>query len=246
MAAVGAALAASATFVLHGITGSGKTEVYLRLVERVLAAGRRALILVPEIGLTPQLVGRFRERFDTPLAVLHSGLTDQERLRAWRDASQRHARIVLGTRSAVFAPVPDLGLIVVDEEHDASFKQHEGALRYSARDLAVVRAQHAGVPVVLGSATPSLETLHNVAAGRYTRLRLLKRAASAQPPCSSCSTCAAPRCSQGWRPLRCWPSSATWPRTARCWCSSTAAATRRRCCARPAAGSPRAASAMRA
>ncbi len=182
VAAVAAALGGYGAFVLHGITGSGKTEVYLRLVEQVLRAGRRTLVLVPEIGLTPQLVGRFRERFDTPIAVLHSGLTDTERLAAWRDAFSGHARVVIGTRSAVFAPVPDLGLIVVDEEHDASFKQHEGALRYSARDLAVVRAHHAGVPILLGSATPSLETLHNVAAGRYTRLRLLKRAASAQLP----------------------------------------------------------------
>ena len=180
--AIGAALGDYAAFVLHGITGSGKTEVYLQLVTRVLAAGRRVLVLVPEIGLTPQLVGRFRERFATPMAVLHSALTDQERLRAWRDAFSGHARIVLGTRSAVFAPVPDLGLIVVDEEHDASFKQHEGALRYSARDLAVVRARHAHVPVVLGSATPALETLQNVAAGRYRRLRLERRAAQARPP----------------------------------------------------------------
>ncbi|HEY8052388.1 MAG: primosomal protein N' [Steroidobacterales bacterium] len=169
-------------FVLHGITGSGKTEVYLRLVERVLDAGRRALVLVPEIALTPQLVGRFRERFGVPMAMLHSALTDTERLEAWRDAFAGHARIVLGTRSAVFAPVPDLGVIVVDEEHDASFKQHEGGFRYSARDLAVVRARHSGVPIVLGSATPSLESLHNVAAGRYTHLRLQRRAALAQPP----------------------------------------------------------------
>ena len=182
VAVIGAALGGFAAFVLHGITGSGKTEVYLQLVERVLAAGRSALVLVPEIGLTPQLVGRFRERFEAPLAVLHSALTDQERLGAWRAAFSGHARIVLGTRSAVFAPVPQLGLIVVDEEHDASFKQHEGALRYSARDLAVVRANRAGVPVVLGTATPALETLQNVAAGRYTRLRLERRAAQAQPP----------------------------------------------------------------
>jgi primosomal protein N' (replication factor Y) len=148
----------------------------------VLAAGRRALVLVPEIGLTPQLLGRFRERLAAPLAVLHSGLTDQERLGAWRDACSGHARIVVGTRSAVFAPVPDLGLIVIDEEHDPSFKQHEGGFRYSARDLAVVRARHAAVPVVLGSATPSLETLHNVAAQRYRLLRLERRAAQAQPP----------------------------------------------------------------
>ena len=179
---VAAAAGAYAAFLLEGVTGSGKTEVYLRLTEETLARGRTVLVLVPEIGLTPQLVGRFRERFEAPLAVLHSALTDQERLAAWRAAWRGHARIVLGTRSAVFAPLPRLGLIVVDEEHDASFKQHEGALRYSARDLAVVRARLARVPVLLGSATPSLETLNNVAAGRYTRLRLLRRPGESQPP----------------------------------------------------------------
>jgi primosomal protein N' (replication factor Y) len=180
--AVGAALGHFGAFVLHGVTGSGKTEVYLRLVERVLQQGRRALVLVPEIGLTPQLVGRFRDRFDTPMAVLHSALTDSERLAAWRQAFSGHARIVLGTRSAVFAPVRDLGIIIVDEEHDASFKQHEGGFRYSARDLAVVRAQRADVPVLLGSATPALESLQNVAGGRYVRLSLPHRAANAEPP----------------------------------------------------------------
>jgi primosomal protein N' (replication factor Y) len=179
---VGEALGRFGAFVLHGVTGSGKTEVYLRLVERVLQQGRRALVLVPEIGLTPQLVGRFRDRFDTPMAVLHSALTDNERLAAWRDAFSGHARIVLGTRSAVFAPVPALGIIIVDEEHDASFKQHEGGFRYSARDLAVVRAQRADVPILLGSATPALESLQNVAAGRYTRLSMPHRAANATPP----------------------------------------------------------------
>jgi primosomal protein N' (replication factor Y) len=179
---VGASLGKFGAYVLHGITGSGKTEVYLQLVDRVLARGERALVLVPEIGLTPQLVDRFRARFNAPLAVLHSALTDHERLQAWRTAFSGHARIVLGTRSAVFAPVPQLGLIVVDEEHDASFKQHEGGFRYSARDLAVVRAQQAGVPVVLGSATPALESLQNVNSGRYTRLSLPRRAAQAQPP----------------------------------------------------------------
>ena len=169
-------------FVLYGITGSGKTEVYLRIVERVLARGQRALILVPEIGLTPQLVERFSERFGVPMAVLHSALTDTERLNAWRTAFSGQAQIVLGTRSAVFAPVPDLGVIVVDEEHDASFKQHEGGFRYSARDLAVVRAQQSGVPIVLGSATPALETLNNVNTGRYSRLSLPRRAAQAVPP----------------------------------------------------------------
>jgi primosomal protein N' (replication factor Y) len=182
VAAVGASLGGFGAFVLHGVTGSGKTEVYLRLIERVLLAGRRALVLVPEIGLTPQLLGRFRERFEAPMAVLHSARTDHERLTAWRGALSGHARIVLGTRSAVFAPMPQLGLIVVDEEHDPSFKQHEGGFRYSARDLAVVRARHEAVPVVLGSATPALETLHNVTAGRYTLLKLEHRAVQAQPP----------------------------------------------------------------
>jgi primosomal protein N' (replication factor Y) (superfamily II helicase) len=180
--AVANSLGLFGAFVLDGVTGSGKTEVYLRLVERVLQRGLRALVLVPEIGLTPQLVGRFRARFDTPMAVLHSALTDHERLVAWREAFSGHARIVLGTRSAVFAPVPDLGIIIVDEEHDSSFKQHEGGFRYSARDLAVVRAQRADVPVLLGSATPALESLQNVAGGRYIRLSLPYRAARAEPP----------------------------------------------------------------
>ncbi|HEX8755324.1 MAG TPA: primosomal protein N' [Steroidobacteraceae bacterium] len=175
-------LGAYGGFVLQGVTGSGKTEVYLRVCESVLRLGRNTLVLVPEIGLTPQLVGRFRQRFAVPMAVLHSALTDHERLAAWREAFSGRARIILGTRSAVFAPVPDLGVIIVDEEHDSSFKQHEGGFRYSARDLAVVRAQRAAVPVVLGSATPALETLQNVATGRYTRLMLTRRAAAAAPP----------------------------------------------------------------
>jgi primosomal protein N' (replication factor Y) len=179
---ISASIGSFAAFVLHGITGSGKTEVYLHVVERVLARGEGALLLVPEIGLTPQLVGRFRDRFDVPLAVMHSALTDRERLQAWRAAFSGHARIVLGTRSAVFAPVPNLGVIVVDEEHDASFKQHDGGFRYSARDLAVVRAQRADVPIVLGSATPALESLHNVTTARYTRLSLPRRIGQAQPP----------------------------------------------------------------
>src|SRR6266850_4551642 len=179
---IGKSLNQYGTFVLHGVTGSGKTEVYLQLVERVLAQGRRALVLVPEIGLTPQLVGRFRQRFGVPMAVLHSALTDHERLLAWREAFSGHARIVLGTRSAVFAPVSNLGIIIVDEEHDASFKQHEGGFRYSARDLAVVRAQRTNVPVLLGSATPALETLNNVTTSRYVRLTLPRRADQAAPP----------------------------------------------------------------
>ncbi|MGH8140202.1 MAG: primosomal protein N' [Steroidobacteraceae bacterium] len=180
--AVAESLGRFGAFVLHGVTGSGKTEVYLRLTERVLSLGRRSLVLVPEIGLTPQLVGRFRERFDAPMTVLHSALTDHERLLAWREAFSGRARIVLGTRSAIFAPMADLGIIIVDEEHDASFKQHEGGFRYSARDLAVVRAQRANVPVLLGSATPALETLHNVTTGRYVRLSLSRRTEQAVPP----------------------------------------------------------------
>jgi primosomal protein N' (replication factor Y) (superfamily II helicase) len=180
--AVGDSLDRFTAFVLHGVTGSGKTEVYLRLVERVVQQGRSALILVPEIGLTPQLVGRFSDRFADPLCVLHSALTDSERLQAWRSAYSGHARIVIGTRSAVFAPIPNLGLVIVDEEHDASFKQHEGGFRYSARDLAVVRAQRSNVPILLGSATPALETLHNVENGRYIRLSLPRRTDQAAAP----------------------------------------------------------------
>jgi primosomal protein N' (replication factor Y) len=182
VAAIDAAAGKFAPLLLHGITGSGKTEVYLHAVEHALRRDRRALVLVPEIGLTPQLVGRFRERFAVRVAVLHSGLSDGERLAAWRECVSGRARIVLGTRSAVFAPVPQLGVVIVDEEHDASFKQHESAFRYSARDLAILRSQRAQVPIVLGSATPSLETLQNVATGRFARLSLPRRAGQALPP----------------------------------------------------------------
>ncbi|HZX90644.1 MAG TPA: DEAD/DEAH box helicase, partial [Rudaea sp.] len=157
--------------LLEGITGSGKTEVYLALIERVIAEGRQALVLVPEIGLTPQALRRFRERLPGSVAVLHSGLSDGERTRAWLAAARGQVQVILGTRSAVFTPLPNAGLIVVDEEHDASYKQHEG-LRYNARDLAIVRAKALGVSIVLGTATPSLETLANVEAGRYQRLHL--------------------------------------------------------------------------
>jgi primosomal protein N' (replication factor Y) len=167
--------------VLHGVTGSGKTEVYLRAIEQVLARGQQALVLVPEIGLTPQLVSRFRGRFPVPIAVLHSGLTDQERLCAWLAAREGHAPIVLGTRSAVFAPCRRLGLIVVDEEHDGSYKQQEG-FRYSARDLAVARAARERLPIVLGSATPVLETLKNARDGAYSLIELPDRAGAAALP----------------------------------------------------------------
>ncbi|MGD2166485.1 MAG: primosomal protein N' [Gammaproteobacteria bacterium] len=167
--------------LLYGVTGSGKTEVYLRLIEDTLERERQALLLVPEIGLTPQLVARLRERFAHGLAVLHSGLSDRERSIAWQRARSGEAGLVVGTRSAVFAAMPRLGLIVVDEEHDASYKQQTG-FRYSARDLAIVRAQQVGVPVILGSATPSLESLHNARAGRYEWLELPTRIGAAGHP----------------------------------------------------------------
>jgi len=168
-------------FLLEGVTGSGKTEVYIQLLQGLFAAGRQALLLVPEIGLTPQLLQRLTERLEAPMVTLHSALSAGERERAWRCAATGEAALVLGTRSAVFVPLPRLGLILVDEEHDLSFKQQDG-FRYSARDLAVRRAQQARCPVVLGSATPSLETLHNAHSGRYTRLELPQRAGDALPP----------------------------------------------------------------
>jgi primosomal protein N' (replication factor Y) (superfamily II helicase) len=169
------------TFLLDGVTGSGKTEIYLRLLRDVIARGKQALVLAPEIGLTPQLVARFRDRLGIEPAVLHSGLGDAERLRAWRDARSGAAPLVVGTRSAVFTPLPGLAVIVVDEEHDPSFKQQEG-LRYSARDLAIARARHRDIPIVLGSATPTLEVLAHCRQGRFSRLELPRRAGGAEPP----------------------------------------------------------------
>ncbi|MGB5260147.1 MAG: primosomal protein N', partial [Gammaproteobacteria bacterium] len=168
-------------WLLEGVTGSGKTEVYLQLVESVLARQQQVLILVPEIGLTPQLVARFRRRFPVPLALLHSGLGERERLAAWQQARSGAAPVVIGTRSAVFTPLARPGLLVVDEEHDASLKQQDG-FRYSARDLAVWRARHLDLPVVLGSATPSLESLFNVAQGRYRHCTLPERTGGARMP----------------------------------------------------------------
>ncbi len=168
-------------FLLEGVTGSGKTEVYLCLIEQLLQAGKQTLVLVPEIGLTPQLVARFRQRFSVPLAVLHSGLNDRQRLQAWRQAAAGTAGLILGTRSAIFTPLKNPGLIIVDEEHDASLKQQDG-LRYSARDLAVWRARQLNIPVLLGSATPSLESLYNVQEGRYRLLDLPQRAGKALAP----------------------------------------------------------------
>ncbi|WP_239495278.1 primosomal protein N' [Salinicola halophilus] len=160
--------------LLHGVTGSGKTEVYLQLIESVLSQGRQALVLVPEIGLTPQTLSRFRKRFRAPVVALHSGLTDLERLDAWEAARSGRAPIVIGTRSAIFTPLARPGVIIVDEEHDGSFKQQDG-LRYHARDLAIARAHREGIPILLGSATPSLESLAQARSGRYRHLRLTQR-----------------------------------------------------------------------
>jgi len=174
-------------FLLHGVTGSGKTEIYVHLMHRMLQQGGQVLLLVPEINLTPQLENYFRSRFpDAELVSLHSGLADGERTQNWLRAQSGSARIVLGTRLAVFTPLPQLALVIVDEEHDASFKQQDG-LRYSARDVAIFRANQRGVPIVLGSATPSLESYYNAQSGRYRLLRLTGRAlAAAQLPTVRC------------------------------------------------------------
>ena len=167
--------------LVEGITGSGKTELYLQRAADALAAGRQVLVLVPEIGLTPQLAERFARRFGSSVVSYHSAMAEGARTQAWLQARDGTAGIVIGTRSAVFVPFRDLGLVIVDEEHDGSFKQHEG-LRYSARDLAIVRAQRAKAPVILGSATPSLETLNNARGGRYRHARLTRRVHSVAPP----------------------------------------------------------------
>jgi primosomal protein N' (replication factor Y) len=155
------ALGTFKTFLLHGVTGSGKTEVYLQVIKKVLDQGRGALVLVPEIALTPQTLERFRSRFGEHVAVLHSDLTDMDRCRQWWSIRDGHARIVVGARSAVFAPIKDLGIIVVDEEHERTYKQSEELPRYNARDVAVMRGKFQSCPVVLGTATPSLESIYN-------------------------------------------------------------------------------------
>ncbi|MDQ2164129.1 MULTISPECIES: primosomal protein N' [Vibrio] len=169
-----------ACYLLEGVTGSGKTEVYLNLIKPVLEKGRQALVLVPEIGLTPQTINRFRKRFNVPVAVVHSGLNETERLNAWLAARDNIAGIIIGTRSALLTPFADLGIIIVDEEHDASYKQQD-SLRYHARDVAVMRANLEQIPIVLGSATPALETLHNALSGKYHHLSLTQRAGVAVP-----------------------------------------------------------------
>ncbi len=181
VARISSGLHGYAAHLLDGVTGSGKTEVFLRVAEQVLAAGRQVLLLVPEIALTPQLVRHVQSRLCGPLALLHSGRNDTDRELAWRAAAKGRARVLLGTRSAVLAPLPELGLVIVDEEQDTSYKQQQG-IRYSARDLALVRARQADCPVILGSATPALESLKNALDGRYSWLRLTHRAGVAQAP----------------------------------------------------------------
>ncbi len=168
-------------FLLEGVTGSGKTEVYLEAIATTLAENKQALILVPEINLTPQTITRFRTRFSVPIIALHSGMTPKARLLAWCQAKTGAAKIIIGTRSAIFAPLNNLGLIVIDEEHDISFKQQEG-FRYHARDVAILRAKALAIPIIVGSATPSLETLHNAALGRYHPIQLPERAGTAIQP----------------------------------------------------------------
>ncbi|GAB7530936.1 primosomal protein N' [Pseudomonas sp. 3A(2025)] len=179
--AINAGMDSFHAFLLAGVTGSGKTEVYLQLIRQVLEAGKQALVLIPEINLGPQTLARFEQRFNARIALLHSAVNDRERLDHWLAARDGDADIIIGTRSALFTPMKNPGLIIIDEEHDGSYKQQEG-LRYHARDLAIVRARQENIPIVLGSATPSLESLHNAYTGRYGLLRLTQRAGGAKQP----------------------------------------------------------------
>ncbi|WWP01443.1 MAG: primosomal protein N' [Candidatus Dasytiphilus stammeri] len=165
-------------WLLDGITGSGKTEVYLNVIENILTRGQQVLVLVPEIGLTPQTLKRFRERFNVPIEVLHSNLNNSEKFKVWFKAKQGELAIIIGTRSALFIPFANLGIIIIDEEHDISYKQQD-TWRYHARDLAVLLAKEANIPIIMGSATPALETLYNVRLGKYKNLKLSKRAGNA-------------------------------------------------------------------
>jgi len=169
------------TYLLEGVTGSGKTEVYLQVIAPIVSQGKQVLILVPEIGLTPQTVARFEKRFGPIVGVMHSGLNDAQRLRVWQQAKAGEVGIIIGTRSSIFVPLVKPGMIIVDEEHDESFKQQDG-LKYHARDIAVYRAKQLGVPLIMGSATPSLETLQNAFSRKYHHLTLTQRAASASMP----------------------------------------------------------------
>lgn len=168
-------------FLLHGVTGSGKTEVYFHVIDEVLKKNQQVLFLIPEISLSPQTLQRFQQRFSVPIFAMHSGLTDKERLTAWAYARNGEAKIIIGTRSSIFTPFKNLGLIVIDEEHDASFKQHEG-FRYSARNLAIKRAHMLNIPIILGSATPSVESYQHALAKKYCLLELNNRAGNALIP----------------------------------------------------------------
>jgi len=170
-----------AVSVVYGVTGSGKTEVYLNIIEQVITKQEQALVLIPEIGLTPQLLQRFSNRFGSQVAVMHSGMNDTERYQIWQNTRTGVNKILIGTRSAIFTPFAKLGIIIIDEEHDLSFKQQDG-LRYSARDIAISRAKSLTIPVVLGSATPSLESLANAKKGMFRQLLLKQRAGNARPP----------------------------------------------------------------
>lgn len=232
-------------FLLAGVTGSGKTEVYLQLIRETLEAGKQALVLIPEINLGPQTLARFEQRFNARIALVHSAVNDRERLDAWLAARDGEADIIIGTRSALFTPMKNPGLIIIDEEHDGSYKQQEG-LRYHARDLALVRARQENIPIVLGSATPSLESLHNAYTGRYGLLRLNERAGGAQQPRFMRLDVRADRWTAA-SPAPCSRPSARRSRQAsRSWCFSTVAALRQPCCATTAAGCPVANAAMHA
>ena len=183
--AITATLGQHQSHLLEGITGSGKTEVYLQAIDHCIKSGKQALVLIPEIGLTPQTLARFNQRFGSAVAVFHSNLSESEKTITWEAARKGEASIILGTRSAIFTPLQNPGLIIVDEEHDASYKQQEG-FRYNARDIAIKRAQLESTPIVLGSATPSLESLHNMDAGRFQYLQLKQRAGNAKPPHFKC------------------------------------------------------------
>lgn len=171
----------ASVFLLNGLTGSGKTEVYMRLMESTIRSGKQCLVLLPEIGLTPQQIQRFKNRFEVNIAIQHSGLSDVERTQHWLAAKSGKAKIIIGTRSAIWTQLENPGLYIVDEEHDLSYKQQDG-FRYSARDMLISRASRDKVPVILGSATPSLETLYNVKKNRYKQLILSTRTAEAKPP----------------------------------------------------------------
>ncbi len=168
-------------FLLNGVTGSGKTQVYMKVIEQIVQSGKQALILLPEIGLTPQFIQRFQIAFNTEIGLYHSGLSEQERLMTWMRAGDQTLSIILGTRSSIWLAMKKPGVIIIDEEHDLSYKQQDG-FRYSARDIAVIRAQKENIPIILGTATPSMETLHNVQDGRYLELKLPMRIGDAVLP----------------------------------------------------------------